>query len=197
MYDVIILGSGPAGLTASIYAVRAGLKTLLLGGINWGGQPMTTTLVENFPGFPEGIQGPELMTNMRKQAERLGVEITNRDFTKVDFSKTPFSIYSNEKSYQTKSVIIATGAHSIWLEVEGEHRLRGKGVSICANCDGFFFRNKNVIVVGGGDNAMEDALILAKIAKSVTVIHRRDQFRASKAMQEKTECIRSDDRGGD
>jgi len=150
MYDVIILGSGPAGLTASIYAVRAGLKTLLLGGINWGGQPMTTTLVENFPGFPEGIQGPELMTNMRKQAERLGVEITNRDFTKVDFSKTPFSIYSNEKSYQTKSVIIATGAHSIWLEVEGEHRLRGKGVSICANCDGFFFRNKKNIRRGPG-----------------------------------------------
>ncbi|OGF99715.1 hypothetical protein A2Y99_01960, partial [Candidatus Gottesmanbacteria bacterium RBG_13_37_7] len=185
MYDLIILGSGPAGCTAGIYAVRAGLKTLIIAGSRWGGQPMTTTLVENYPGFPEGVQGPQLMTGMRKQAERLGAEIINSDFTEVDFSIRPLKIFIGEKYFQAKSVIIATGARSIWLDVPGESKLRGKGVSICATCDGFFFRDKNVMVVGGGDNAMEDALILAKIAKSVTVVHRRQEFRASKALQDK------------
>ncbi len=185
MYDLIILGSGPAGLTAAIYATRAGLKTLLIAGNTWGGQPMTTTMVENFPGFPEGIQGPQLMTNIRRQAERFGAEIINRDFTAVDFSVRPFKIFVDKQLYRAKSAIIATGARSIWLEAAGEKNLRGKGVSICATCDGFFFRGKDVLVVGGGDAAMEDALVLAKIARSVTIVHRRNQFRASKVMQEK------------
>jgi len=185
MYDVIILGSGPAGLTAGIYTVRAGRKTLLIAGTSWGGQLMFTTLVENFPGFPDGIQGPELIMNMRKQAERLGVEILNEEFTQADFSTTPFKITASDKIYEAKSVIIATGADSIWLGVPNEAELRGRGVSTCATCDAFFFRGKNVVVVGGGDSAMEEALVLAQIANSVTIIHRRDRFRASQAMQNK------------
>jgi thioredoxin reductase (NADPH) len=185
MYDIIILGSGPAGLTASIYAIRAGYKTLLVAGVRWGGQLMLTTLVENFPGFVDGIQGPDLMMNMRKQAERLGVEFVNTDFTQADFSKKPFQITTDGKTYEGKSVIIATGADSIWLNIPGEMQLRGKGVSTCATCDAFFFRSKNVVIVGGGDSAMEEALVLSKVAKSVTIIHRRDAFRASKAMQER------------
>lgn len=185
MYDIIILGSGPAGLTAGIYAVRAGYKTLLIAGIRWGGQLMLTTTVENFPGFIDGIQGPELMMNMRKQTERLGVEIVNSDFTHADFSSKPFKITSDKKEFEGKAVIIATGADSVWLNKEGELQLRGKGVSTCAVCDAFFFRGKDVVVVGGGDSAMEDALVLAKVAKSVTIIHRRKEFRASKAMQER------------
>lgn len=185
MYDVIIIGSGPAGLTAGIYCVRAGLKTLILAGIRWGGQLMLTTLVENYPGFIDGVQGPELMTNMRKQAERLGVEILNIDFEKGDFTKRPFSLTAEGKTYQSKAVIISTGADSKWLEVPGEIQLRGKGVSTCATCDAFFFRSKGVVVVGGGDSAMEEALVLAKVAKSVTIIHRRGEFRASLAMQKR------------
>ncbi len=185
MHDIIILGSGPAGLTAGIYAVRAGHKTLLIAGTRWGGQLMFTTLVENFPGFPEGIQGPQLMMNIRKQAERLGVEFLNTDFTQADFSSYPFKITADGKFYEGKSVIIATGADSIWLNVPGETQLRGKGVSTCATCDAFFFRGKNVAIVGGGDSAMEEALVLAQVANSVTIIHRRDQFRASRAMQDK------------
>jgi len=185
MYDVIILGSGPAGLTAGIYTVRAGHKTLLIAGSSWGGQLMFTTLVENYPGFPEGIQGPQLIMNMRKQAERLGVDFLNTDFTQADFSSYPFKITTEGKIYEGKSVIIATGADSIWLNVPGELQLRGKGVSTCATCDAFFFRGKNVVVVGGGDSAMEEALVLAQVAKSVTIIHRRDKFRASRAMQDR------------
>lgn len=185
MYDIIILGSGPAGLTASVYAIRAGYKTLVAAGVKWGGQLMLTTLVENFPGFVDGIQGPDLMMNMRKQAERLGVEFLNTDFTQADFSKKPFVITADGKKYEGKSVIIATGADSIWLNIPGEMQLRGKGVSTCATCDAFFFRNKDVVIVGGGDSAMEEALVLSKVAKSVTIIHRRDAFRASKAMQER------------
>ncbi len=183
MYDVIIIGSGPAGLTAGIYCVRAGLKTLILAGIRWGGQLMLTTLVENYPGFVDGIQGPDLMTNMRRQAEGLGVEILNIDFEKADFTKRPFSLVAGDKTYQSKAVIVSTGADSKWLEVPGETQLRGKGISTCATCDAFFFRGKNVVVVGGGDSAMEEALVLAKVAKSVTIIHRRGEFRASLAMQ--------------
>lgn len=185
MYDIIILGSGPAGLTAAIYAIRAGHKTLVISGIKWGGQLMLTTLVENFPGFADGIQGPDLMMAMRKQAERLGVEFVNTDFSKADFGKKPFTVTAEDKTYEAKSVIIATGADSIWLNVPGEIQLRGKGVSTCATCDAFFFRNKDVTIVGGGDTAMEEALVLANVAKSVTIIHRRDAFRASDAMQKR------------
>lgn len=184
-YDIIILGSGPAGLTAGIYAIRAGYKTLLIPGIQWGGQLMLTTLVENYPGFIDGIQGPDLMVNMRKQAERLGVEFLNTDFTQADFSQKPFKITADGIVYEAKSVIIATGADSIWLNIPGEMQLRGKGVSTCAVCDAFFFRGRDTIVVGGGDSAMEDALVLSKVAKAVTIFHRRDKFRASKAMQDR------------
>ncbi len=185
MYDVIILGSGPAGFTAGIYAVRGGLKTLLVAGTRWGGQLMLTTLVENFPGFAEGIQGPELMMNMRKQAEKLGVEILNSEFTQADFSSKPFKITVDGKVYESKSVIIATGADSVWLGVAGEAQLRGKGVSTCATCDAFFFRGRDVVIVGGGDSAMEEALVLSKVARSVTIVHRRSEFKASKAMQDR------------
>ena len=185
IYDVIVIGSGPAGFTAGIYAVRAGHKTLVLAGSQWGGQLMLTTLVENFPGFVDGIQGPELMVNMRNQTERLGVEIVNSGFSRGDFSKRPFEVEADGTKYKGKSVIIATGADSIWLEVPGELQLRGKGVSTCATCDAFFFREKHVIVVGGGDSAMEESLVLAKVAKSVTIVHRRDKFRASQAMQDR------------
>lgn len=185
VYDVIILGGGPAGFTAGIYAVRAGHKTLCIAGIKWGGQLMLTTLVENYPGFPDGIQGPDLMASMRKQTERLGVDILNTDFTQADFTEKPFKVTADGKIYEGKSVIITTGADSIWLNVPGEIQLRGKGVSTCATCDAFFFRGKDVVVVGGGDSAMEEALFLSNVCKSVTIIHRRDAFRASKAMQER------------
>ena len=185
IYDVIVLGSGPAGFTASIYATRAGRKTLQIAGVKWGGQLMLTTLVENFPGFADGIQGPDLMVAMRKQTERLGVEILNLEITATNFSKQPFEITAEGKKFLAKSVIVATGADSIWLNVPGEMQLRGKGVSTCATCDAFFFRGKDVIVVGGGDSAMEEALFLSQMTKSVTIIHRRDSFRASKAMQER------------
>lgn len=185
MYDVIIIGSGPAGLTAAIYTTRASLKTLIIAGEKWGGQLQLTSLVENFPGFPEGIQGPDLMTNMRKQAEHHGAEIREVSFTKGDFSKQPFTISTDEKDYQARSVILASGADARWLGVAGEQERIGRGVSSCATCDAMFFRNKSVFVVGGGDSAMEEALVLAKAATSVTLIHRRDSFRASDIMQQR------------
>lgn len=185
MYDIIILGSGPAGLTAGIYSIRAGYKTLIISGTRWGGQLMLTTLVENYPGFIDGIQGPDLMMNMRKQAERLGCEFLNSEFTQSDFSSKPFKITADGKVYESKAVIIATGADSIWLNVPGELQLRGHGVSTCAVCDAFFFRNKDTVVVGGGDSAMEEAMVLSKVANSVTIVHRKDSFRASKAMQDR------------
>ena len=183
MYDVIIIGSGPAGLTAAIYATRANLKTLVIAGLKWGGQLMLTTLVENYPGFPDGIQGPDLMMAMRKQAERFGTEIVDKDFTNADFSSKPFKISTSEGVYETKSVIIATGAETKWLGVPGEKEKIGHGVSSCAPCDAFFFKNKNVIAVGGGDSAMEEALVLTKFADSVTIVHRKDTLRASEIMQ--------------
>lgn len=183
MYDVIIVGSGPAGFTAAIYTTRANLKTLVLAGTKWGGQLMLTTEVENYPGFPQGIQGPELMKKFRDQAERFGAQVIDKLANKVDFSHQPFKIYTDEQIYQGRSVIVATGADTRWLEVPGEQRLIGKGVSSCAPCDAFFFKDKKVIVVGGGDSAMEEALVLTKFASSVTVVHRRDQLRASKIMQ--------------
>ena len=185
MYDVIIIGSGPAGLTAAIYTTRADLKTLVIAGGKWGGQLMLTTLVENFPGFPEGIQGPDLMAKMRKQAEHFGTEFVDEDFVSADFSKRPFQVTASDKSYEGKSVIIATGADTKWLEVPGEKDKIGRGVSSCAPCDAVFFRNKNVIVVGGGDSAMEEALVLTKFATNVTLIHRKDAFKASEIMQKR------------
>lgn len=182
VYDVIILGSGPSGLTAAIYTTRANLKTLVVAGENWGGQLMLTTLVENFPGFPEGIQGPDLMLSMRKQAERHGATIVNYIVQRVDFSKQPFSVTSNGVTYQGKTIIIATGADTRWLGVSGEKEKIGRGVSSCAPCDAPFFRNKQVIVVGGGDSAMEEALVLARFASHVTIVHRRDSFKASSIM---------------
>lgn len=185
MYDVIIIGSGPAGLTAAIYTTRANLITLLIAGAKWGGQLMLTTLVENYPGFPDGIQGPDLMIAMRKQAERFGAEIIDVDFKASDFTSKPFKISTDEATFEAKSVIIATGAEAKWLGVAGEKEKIGRGVSSCAPCDAFFFKNKNVIVVGGGDSAMEEALVLTKFAKEVTVVHRREELRASEIMQKR------------
>lgn len=188
MYDVIILGSGPAGLTAAIYTTRASLKTLIIAGEKWGGQLQLTTEVDNFPGFPEGIQGPELMEKMRKQAERFGAEIVDINFKQTDFSKTPFVIDTPEKSYEGRSVIIATGADTKWLNVPGEKEKIGRGISSCAPCDAPFFRNKKVIVAGGGDSAMEEAIVLTKFAEEVTIIHRRGELRASQIMQDRAKA---------
>jgi thioredoxin reductase (NADPH) len=184
-YDVIIIGSGPAGLTAAIYTTRADLKTLVISGVKWGGQLMLTTDVENFPGFPEGIQGPDLMANMRKQAERFGAQFVDDDFTSADFSSQPFTISVGDKTYESKSVIIATGADTKWLGVKGEQEKIGRGVSSCAPCDAAFFRNKSVIVVGGGDSAMEEATVLSKFATDIIIVHRRDSFKASEIMQKR------------
>ena len=185
MYDVIVLGSGPAGLTASIYTSRAGLKTLVVAGATWGGQLMLTREVENFPGFEKGILGPKLMEEMRKQAERFGAEIILETATAADLKSKPFKVTVGNKTYETKSVIITTGASAKWLGLESETRLRGRGVSVCATCDAPFFRDKRVVVVGGGDTAMEEALVLSRFAREVKVIHRRDKLRACKCLQKK------------
>ncbi len=182
---VIILGSGPAGLTAALYTARANLNPLVIGGVEWGGQLMLTTDVENYPGFVEGIKGPDLMENFRKQAIRFGAEIINENVTSVDFKKNPFQVSTAENNYNANTIIIATGANSKWLGLSSEQKLIGRGVSSCATCDGFFFKNKNIVVVGGGDSAMEESLFLTKFANKVTVIHRRDKLRASKIMQER------------
>lgn len=182
MFDVIIIGSGPAGLTASIYTTRANLNTLLIAGTVWGGQLQLTTAVENYPGFPDGIQGPDLMTAMRKQAEKFKPTIIDDNLKSADFSSRPFKVTVGDKTYEGKSVIIATGADSKKLEVAGENEFSGRGVSYCAVCDGAFFKDKDVIVVGGGDTAMEDSIFLTHFAKSVTIVHRRDDFKASKIM---------------
>ena len=184
MYDVIIVGSGPAGLTASIYTSRAGLKTLVVAGTTWGGQLMLTREVENFPGFENGILGPDLMIAMRNQAERCGAELLFEHATSVDLKSEPLKITAGNNVYLAKTVIIATGASAKWLGLESETRLRGRGVSVCATCDAPFFRNRKVVVVGGGDTAIEEALFLAKIVSEVTVIHRRDKLRACKCLQD-------------
>ena len=185
VYDVIIIGSGPAGLTAGIYTSRASLKTLLIAGTEWGGQLMLTTEVENFPGFKEGILGPDLMDHMWGQAERFGTEFLFEEATAVDFSSRPFKISAGNEVYEGRSVIIATGSSARWLGLEGEERLRGRGVSVCATCDAAFFKDKKAVVVGGGDTAMEEALALTKFTSNVKVVHRRDKLRSSKILQEK------------
>jgi thioredoxin reductase (NADPH) len=184
-YDVLIIGSGPAGWTAAIYAARAALKTLVFAGWQSGGQLMLTTEVENYPGFAEGIMGPELMDRMRQQAERFGAEVLDEDVTRVDFDQAPLTCYVEDRAYHGKAVIIATGASALWLGLDSEERLRGRGVSSCATCDGAFFKDVPIAVVGGGDSAMEEATFLTKFASKVTVIHRRDELRASKIMQER------------
>jgi thioredoxin reductase (NADPH) len=192
-YDTIVIGSGPAGLTAAIYATRANLRTLVIAGAVPGGQLMITTDVENYPGFPHGILGPELMELWRKQAERFKAEFVDDNVTKVDFRSQPRTVWVGDTAYVGKTVVIATGANAKWLGLPGEERLKGRGVSACATCDGMFFKSLDVVVVGGGDTAMEESLFLAKMCKSVTIVHRRDAFRASKIMQErvfKTKNIR-------
>ena len=184
-WDVAIVGSGPAGLTAAIYTVRGAASTLILAGDNWGGQLMLTTQVDNFPGFPDGVQGPDLMNQMRQQAERFGAEFIQKNAEHIDFDSDPKVITAGGEKYRVKVVIIATGADIKWLKVPGEETFRGRGVASCAPCDAPFFKNKQVVVVGGGDSAMEEALVLTKYADKVTIIHRRDEFKASAAMQER------------
>lgn len=184
-YDVLIIGSGPAGLTAATYTTRAALSTLIVAGAKWGGQLMLTTEVENYPGFPEGILGPDLMLKMRQQAERFGAVVIEQDAESVDLKNRPFTVNADSKSYKARSVIVATGADTLWLGLPSEQKFIGRGISSCAPCDAPFFRNKNVIVVGGGDSAMEEALVLTKYATSVTIVHRRDKFKASEIMQKR------------
>ena len=183
--DLIIIGGGPAGYTAALYAARANLEPLVIEGFQWGGQLMITSDVENYPGYAEGVLGPEMMKDFRRQAERFGAEFVSDDVTRVDFSEQPLRIWVGEEEYRSEAVIIATGANARQLGLESEVALQGRGVSYCAVCDAAFFRERNVVVVGGGDSAMEEATFLTKFATKVTVVHRRDEFRASQIMEDR------------
>ena len=185
MANAIVIGSGPAGLTSSIYLVRAGIETTVISGDQPGGQLIFTTDVENFPGFPGGVMGPDLVTKMREQAEKIGAKFLDSTVIEVDFQKQPFIVKTLEKELTADTIIIATGASALWLGLESEEKLKGKGVSACATCDGFFFKDKDVCLVGGGDVAIEDALFMTKIAKKVTVINRRDELRATHVLQQR------------
>jgi thioredoxin reductase (NADPH) len=185
LYDVIIIGSGPAGYTAAIYAARSNLSVLMLQGYQVGGQLMLTSDVENYPGFEEGILGPSMMEKFEAQARRFGTEMIAEDVISVDFSNRPFTVTTDSNEYEARVIIISTGASAKWLGLPSEKRLQGCGVSACATCDGFFFKNKDVVVIGGGDTAMEEAIFLTRYANHVTVIHRRDTLRASKIMQDR------------
>ena len=180
--DVIIIGGGPAGYTAALYAARANLSPLVIEGFSWGGQLMITSDVENYPGYADGVMGPEMMAEFRRQAERFGTEFVTDDVTRVDFSERPVRIWVDTEEYTARTVIVATGASARWLGLESEERLKGRGVSACATCDGAFFRDKHIFVVGGGDSALEEGLFLTRFGYKVTLVHRRDEFRASQIM---------------